>query len=155
MSSYTNSDDSAGAKKEALEEVALVMADWSLEFLDRMYDLFRAEGEQEKRGKSVGVASRHSSADAEQTRNVSRIVKECLGQVFAAMDNKTHRAGVTSVCLFLTEETLPFAAKNVASLCMAAAAARAEKDATLSSSEEKSVSAGLDAIVPILTADLT
>jgi hypothetical protein len=109
------------------DEANSAMADWVLSFLDRIYDLLRATGEREKSGKTAsGVASRHSSSDVEQARNFSRIVKECLAQVFCSMDEKIHKQAVRSVAQFLQEETLPSAAKDAAALCQAVCAARSD-----------------------------
>jgi hypothetical protein len=129
------------------EETNSAMADWVLGFLDRIYDLLRAAGEREKSGKTAsGVASRHSSSDVQQARNFSRIVKECLVQVYCSMDAQIHKQAVRSVARFLSEETLPSAAKDAAALCQAVCAAR--------SGPSGMVTDGLDSLVPVLTEDL-
>jgi hypothetical protein len=140
--------DEVGSETDTLyEETNAAMADWVLGFLDRMYDLLRAAGEREKSGKTAsGVASRHSSSDVQQARNFSRIVKECLHQVFSSMDEDIYKQAVRSVARFLSEETLPWAAKDAAALCQAACAARSGSNGT--------VYDGLGALVPVLTEDL-
>ena len=131
-----------------IEEAASALSDWVLEFLDRIYSLLRATGEREKAGKtSSGVASRHSSADVQQARNFSRVLKECLIQTFASMDDEIHKSAINSVVRFLVEETLPSAAKDASYLCQAAAAARMKNG--------KVVSPGLDALLPVLLDDLS
>lgn len=130
-----------------LEEASSALSDWVLEFLDRIYSLLRATGEREKAGKTAsGVASRHSSADVQQARNFSRVLKECLTQTFASMDDQTHKHAVKSVVRFLEEETLPQAAKDSSFLCLAVAAARVK--------DGKIQSPGLDALLPVLLDDL-
>lgn len=132
----------------ALEEAASAMSDWALEFLERVFGLLRASGEREKTGKNAsGVATRHSNADVHQARNFSRVLTECLLQLFAAMDDEVHKLAVRSVVRFLDEETLPSASKDSALLCTAVAAARIPRG-----QESRSVtSPGLDALVPLLT----
>jgi hypothetical protein len=125
-----------------VDEVASALSDWVLEFLDRIYTLLRATGEREKAGKFSGVANRHSSADVQQARNFSRVLKECLTQTFASMDDEIHKQAVQSVARFLEEETLPLAAKDASFLCLAVSAARMQNDEV--------VSPGLDALLPIL-----
>mmetsp|Transcript_4858 Transcript_4858/g.11567 ORF Transcript_4858/g.11567 Transcript_4858/m.11567 type:complete len:2224 (+) Transcript_4858:205-6876(+) len=130
-----------------LEEASSALSDWVLEFLDRIYSLLRATGEREKAGKTAsGVASRHSSADVQQARNFSRVLKECLTQTFASMDDETHKQAVKSVVRFLQEETLPQAAKDSSFLCLAVSAARVKNG--------EIVSPGLDALLPVLLDDL-
>lgn len=130
-----------------LEEASSALSDWVLEFLDRIYALLRATGEREKTGKNAsGVASRHSSADVQQARNFSRVLKECLTQTFASMDDETHKQAVKSVIRFLQEETLPQAAKDSSFLCLAVSAARVQNG--------EIVSPGLDALLPVLLDDL-
>ena len=132
-----------GLSEALLEETAAAMGDWVLAFLDRIYDLLRHTGEREKTGKTgSGVANRHSSSDVQQARNFSRVLRESLVQIFAAMDNEIHEMAVRSVVQFLEEETLPSAAKDAAGLCQAVAAARLVND--------KPTSPGLDALVPVL-----
>lgn len=141
--------DSKEEIEALLEETALVTSDWTLAFLDRIYLLLHAAGEQEKISKSGrGVASRHSSADVSQARNFSRVLKETLVQTFAAMDESTHVSAVQSVVRFLQEETLPFAAKDAAALCQSVSSVR--RSATKSGTSLYH-SPGLDALVPILT----
>ena len=107
-----------------MEEAISAMSDWSLEFLDRVFALLRASGEREKAGKRAsGVASRHSSADVHQARNFSRVLTECLMQLFSSMDDEIHQLSVRAVGRFLEEETLPSAAKDASLLCQAASAA--------------------------------
>ena len=130
-----------------IDEASSALSDWVLEFLERVYALLRATGEREKTGKnSSGVASRHSSADVQQARNFSRVLKECLLQTFASMDDEVHKLAVKSVVRFLSEETLPDAAKDTSFLCLSVAAARV-KDGNVSSP-------GLDALVPTLMDEL-
>ena len=131
-----------------LEEASSALSDWSLEFLERVFGLLRASGEREKNGKaSTGVASRHSSADVHQARNFSRVLTECLVQLFASMDDEVHKSAVRTVVRFIEEETLSFAAKDAAIICQAAAAARRVDDCVYSP--------GLDALVGTLTDNLT
>lgn len=130
-----------------LEEAVSAMSDWALEFLDRVFGLLRASGEREKAGKTTsGVATRHSTADVHQARNFSRVLTECLLQLFAAMDDQVHDLATRSVVRFLEEETLPSAAKDSSLLCQAVAAAR-ETNGVIQSP-------GLDALIPVLTDDL-
>ena len=93
------------------------MADWVLGFLDRIYyDLLRAAGKREKSGKNVaGVASRHSY--------FSRLIKDCLSQVFCSMDEMIYKQAVRLVSQFLSEEILTAAAKDAPALCQAVCAA--------------------------------
>jgi len=129
-----------------LRETQSAMEDWVLGFLDRVYDLLRVAGEREKAGKtSSGVASRHSSSDVAQARNFSRILQECLVQLFAAMDDKVHKQAVRSVAQFLSSETLPSASKDASFLCQAVCSARSGL------SDQTEQSPGLDALLPILT----
>jgi len=66
-------------EKVIMQEAMSAMGDWSLMFLDRIYELLRAAGEQEKLGKGHGgVGMRHTSADVAMTKNFSRIYKETL-----------------------------------------------------------------------------
>jgi len=130
-----------------VEEAALCMSEWSLAFLERIFGILRATGEQEKIGKSHGLASRHSSADASRTRNFSRVMKECLMQVFAVMDSKTFDSALRSVVAFLEGETLHMAAKDASALCEAIAAVRTDDD-------DSNCNPGLNVIVPLLTKDL-
>eukprot|EP00980_Cylindrotheca_fusiformis_P017401 scaffold5398_cov120-Cylindrotheca_fusiformis.AAC.3 len=130
-----------------LDEAASALSDWVLEFLDRIYALLRATGEREKAGKTAsGVANRHSSADVQQARNFSRVLKECLTQTFASMEDGIHKQAVKSVGRFLEEETLPSAAKDSSFLCLAVCAARTK--------DGEAVSPGLDVLLPILLDDL-
>ena len=131
-----------------IEEASSALSDWVLEFLERVFSLLRATGEREKTGKTAsGVATRHSSADVQQARNFSRVLKECLLQTFASMDDGVHQLAVKSIARFLSEETLPDAAKDASFLCLAVASARIKKDGTVSSP-------GMDALVPILMDEL-
>eukprot|EP00559_Dactyliosolen_fragilissimus_P000383 CAMPEP_0184873496 /NCGR_PEP_ID=MMETSP0580-20130426/41872_1 /TAXON_ID=1118495 /ORGANISM="Dactyliosolen fragilissimus" /LENGTH=2040 /DNA_ID=CAMNT_0027376407 /DNA_START=790 /DNA_END=6912 /DNA_ORIENTATION=- len=141
---------------DLLYETALLTSDWSLSFLERIYALYRAAGEHEKTGKSErGVARHHSSADADRSRNFSRILRETLLQVFAAMDDETHALSVTSVRRFLTEETLPFAAKDVSSLCEASCSLRIpNKNLEGKEPRQQFFNPGLNTLLPILARDL-
>ncbi|KAG7363158.1 proteasome-substrate-size regulator domain containing protein [Nitzschia inconspicua] len=130
-----------------VEEASSAMSDWVLEFLERVYALLRATGEREKTGKTAsGVANRHSSADVQQARNFSRVLKESLVQTFASMDDEVHGLAVKSVVRFLSEETLPDAAKDTSFLCLAVASARI-KDGII-------CSPGFDGLVPVLMDEL-
>ncbi|KAL3921481.1 MAG: hypothetical protein SGILL_002726 [Bacillariaceae sp.] len=130
-----------------VDEASSATSDWALEFLERVYALLRATGEREKTGKTAsGVANRHSSADVQQARNFSRVLKECLVQTFASMDDEVHMLAVKSVVRFLSEETLPDAAKDTSFLCAAVASARIK--------DEKVRSPGLDGLVPVLMDEL-
>lgn len=130
-----------------INEASSAMSDWVLEFLDRVFSLLRASGEREKAGKTAsGVASRHSSADVQQARNFSRVLKESLVQTFASMDAEVHALAVKSVARFLSEETLPEACKDASFLCLAVSSARF-KNGVVSSP-------GLDALMPVLMDDL-
>ena len=140
-------DDDTGLSELLLEETAAAMGDWVLAFLDRIFDLLRHTGEREKTGKTgSGVANRHSSSDVQQARNFSRVLKESLIQIFASMDDATHEMAVRSVVQFISEESLPSAAKDAAALCQAVAAARLV--------DGKESSPGLDALVPVLVENL-
>lgn len=131
-----------------MEEAMLAMADWSLAFLDRIYELLRAAGEQEKLGKGQGgTGMRHTSADVATTRNFSRILKETEIYLFAAMDDETFNAATRSLVTFFQEETLPFAVKDASLLCQAFCSTRF-------CDENMSCSPGLDALVPVLTENL-
>lgn len=130
-----------------IDEAASALSDWVLEFLERIYALLRATGEREKAGKTAsGVANRHSSADVQQARNFSRVLKECLTQTFASMDDEIHKSATSSVARFLSEETLPSAAKDTSFLCQAVAAARRKNGEV--------VSPGLDTLLPVLMDEL-
>lgn len=139
-----------------MEEVCSATSDWVLEFLDRIFTFLRASGEREKAGKtSSGVASRHSSVDVQQARNFSRVLKECLMQVFSAtVDEEVHMLAVRSVARFLREDTLPLAAKDASYLCQAVAGARNRPKSGNNTSSEEVYCPGLDTLVPILTDDL-
>eukprot|EP00986_Skeletonema_menzelii_P015974 scaffold13200_cov175-Skeletonema_menzelii.AAC.3 len=133
-----------------MEEAMLAMSDWSLAFLDRIYELLRATGEQEKVGKGhSGYGASHGSMDIAVTKNVSRIMKETLTYFFSSMDAQTYRSALRSVSRFLQEETLPFAVKDASLLCQAVCMTRFDlKDSSVDANP------GLDALVPILTEDL-
>ena len=133
-----------------MQEAMLAMSDWSLAFLDRVYELLRAAGEQEKLGKGHGgVAASHGSVDIAVTKNVSRIMKETLTYFFSSMDTETYNSALRSVSQFMEEETLPFAVKDASLLCQAVCMTRFDlKDSSVDTSP------GLDALVPILTEDL-
>ena len=118
------------------EEAGNAMADWSISFLDRIYGLFRAAGEQEKIGKSHRVATKRSSAaDVSRARHFTRILNECLRQFFAAMDDETLICAMNSVRCFLIDESHSLAVKYASALCESICAARAipnKKDANMS-----------------------
>lgn len=130
-------------------EAMSAMSDWALEFLERVFGLLRASGEREKTAKTTsGVASRHSSADVHTARNYSRVLKETLVQLFAAMDDEVHNVATRTVCNFLRDESHPAAAKDASLLCQAVAAARKDTKTNEISSP------GLDSLVNVLTDDL-
>jgi len=133
-----------------MQEAMLAMSDWSLAFLDRVYELLRATGEQEKLGKGhSGYAASHGSVDIAVAKNVSRIMKETLTYFFSSMDAETYRCALRSVSQFMEKETLPFAVKDASLLCQAVCMTRFNpKDSSADASP------GLDALVPILTEDL-
>ena len=137
-----------------MQEAMMAMSDWSLMFLDRVYDLMRNQGEQEKLGKGHGgVGLRHTSADVAMTKNFSRIMKETLIYFFAGMDETTYIAALRSVVKFFDEETLPFAVKDASLLCQAVCSTRFVVDGS-NNGGSIDRSPGLDALVPILTEDL-
>jgi len=130
-----------------IDEASSAMSDWALEFLDRVFSLLRASGEREKAGKTAsGVANRHSSADVQQARNFSRVLKETLIQAFSSMDDEVHALAVKSVARFLSEETLPEASKDASFLCLAVCSARMKEGSV--------ASPGLDALIPVLLDEL-
>lgn len=134
-------DLSLEEEEACLLEVGVTMSEWSLAFLDRVYDLLRATGEQEKTGKGHGYTSRiHSSSDALQTRMYSTVLKECLVQIFSVMDSETHKIALRSVKRFLESDTLPFAVKDASALCQAIVSA---------------FPASLDELLPFLTSNLS
>lgn len=148
----SDNDTSSDTHKLLMDEAAAAMDDWVLEFLDRIFTFLRASGEREKAGKtSSGVASRHSSVDVQQARNFSRVLQECLAQVFAALNGSVFALALRSVTRFFREDTLPWASKDASFVCQAVAGAR-----EIQTDDGKTVLAcpGLDAIVPILTDDL-
>jgi hypothetical protein len=148
----SDNDTSPETQRLLLEETAAAMDDWVLEFLDRIFTFLRASGEREKAGKtSSGVASRHSSVDVQQARNFSRVLQECLAQVFAALNESVFELAIRSVTRFFREDTLPWAAKDASFVCQAVSGAR-----RVQNNNEGALSAcpGLDALVPILTDDL-
>eukprot|EP00804_Cyclotella_cryptica_P029515 CCRYP_011313-RA/>CCRYP_011313-RA protein AED:0.03 eAED:0.02 QI:169/0.87/0.88/1/1/1/9/224/2315 len=130
-----------------MQEAMMAMSDWSLSFLDRIFELLRAAGEQEKHGKSYGPGSSHASSDVALAKNVSRILKETLTFFFASMDEETYSSALRYVTNFITEETLPLAVKDASILCQAVASTRVEQNGV-------DRSPGLDALVPILTENL-
>ncbi len=131
------------------EEASHAMADWSLSFLDRIYGLFRAAGEQEKVGKSHRVATKRSSAaDVSQARHFARILKECLRQFFASMDEVTFQSALTSVQGFLMEETHSLAVKYASALCESICSARAD------AKKNKNCSPGLGHLTLSLTSNM-
>lgn len=136
-----------------MQDAMNAMSDWSLMFLDRIYELLRAAVEQEKLGKGQGgTGMRHTSHDVAMAKNFSRIMKETLTYFFAAMDEKTYEAALRSVTRFLQEETLPFAAKDVALLCQALCSTRFVTGVNDEGGIDKSP--GFDALIPLLTEDL-
>jgi hypothetical protein len=138
---------------EMMQDAMNAMTDWSLMFLDRIYELLRAAGEQEKLGKGQGgTGMRHTSHDVAMTKNFSRIMKETLTYFFAAMDDKTYGAALQSVTRFLQEETLPFAAKDASLLCQALCSTRFDTGVNDVAGIDKSP--GLDALILILSEDL-
>ena len=129
------------------------MTDWSLMFLDRVYELLRATGEQEKLGKGQGgTGMLHTSSDVQTTKNFSRIMKETLIYFFSAMDDSTYSAALRSVTRFLQEETLPFAAKDAGLLCQALCSTRFATE--VNDYGGMDTNPGFDALVPILTENL-
>ena len=133
-----------------MEEAAYSLGDWVLLFLERIYDILRAAGEQEKTGKSHGIASRHSSADASDAKHFTMLLKQCLSQVFSAMDDTNFDLAARSVQTFLQSETLPLAVKYASILCEAVCATRSS-----SILNSKNCSAGLDILLPLLVRDLS
>ena len=102
-----------------LSDVGIIMSDWVLEFLDRLFGLFRAAGEREKRGNiGHGVASRHSKEDAYRYLAFSKALKESLHQIFSSADRSVYESIIRSLDGFL-DETVPHAAKDVSGLCEA------------------------------------
>ena len=144
--SYIISHDSSRLDS-LLIETKFAMGDWSLAFLEKIYDLMRATGEQEKRGKSYGVASSHSSADASQAKHFNSVLKQCLMQVIASMDDEYLELALRSVVVFLKSEVLPFAVKHASILSEAMCAARF-------SSRSHNTSPGLNRILPLLLNDI-
>lgn len=148
----SDNDTSPETHKLLMEEAATAMDDWVLEFLDRIFTFLRASGEREKAGKtSSGVASRHSSVDVQQARNFSRVLQECLGQVFAALNGPVFSLALNAVTRFFREDSLPWAAKDASFVSQAVAGAR---ESETDDGETVLACPGLDAIVPILTDDL-
>ena len=144
---------SAENMEALMQEAMLTMSDWSLAFLDRIYEILRAAGEQEKMGKGHGgVATRHSSVDVAQAKNFSRILKETLCYFFSSMDEDTFTSALRSVTTFLEEETLPHAAKDASLLCQAVASTRF--DISNSGDCVLDRNPGFDALVLVLTDDL-
>ena len=129
---------------EYTDEVGSVMSDWALEFLERIFGLLRGSGETEKASKRASGVAKHSSADVLQARNFCRVLKECMIQFFVSMDDETYQVALRQLVRFIEEETLPSANKEAACLCQAAAAMR-----------NKGHSPGLDALIPILTDDIS
>ena len=138
-----------------MQEAMMAMTEWSLMFLDRIYELMRAAGEQEKLGKGHGgTGSRHTAADVAMRKNVSRIMKETLVYFFSGMDEATYEAALRSVVKFFDEETLPFAVKDASLLCQAVCSTRFVVDKSSADGGRIDRSPGLDALVPVLTEDL-
>lgn len=131
-----------GSVESAIHESSFAASDWVLEFLDRVYMLLRAAGSKEKSSERNGV--RHGTSGVLQARNFSRVLKETLMQVFASIDNETFKMALRSICRFLEEETLPWAAKDCSILCEATAACR-----------DEGATSALDALVPVLCTDVT
>jgi hypothetical protein len=132
-----------------MQEAMMAMSDWTLSFLDRIFELFRAAGEQEKQ-KGYGVGSSHAAADVAMAKNVTRILKETLTFFFASMDEETYKNALRYVTNFISEETLPFAVKDASVLCQALSSTRFGQNGD----SVVDISPGLDALVPILTEDL-
>lgn len=132
-----------------IQDAMMAMNDWSLPFLDKIFELLRAAGEQEKH-KGFGVGSSHAALDVAQAKNVLRIMKETLTYFFAAMDDNTYETCLRYVTKFISEETLPFAVKDASMLCQAVASTRFGQIG----SSIVDISPGLNALVPILTEDL-
>ncbi len=130
-----------------LEEASFALGDWSLSFLERIYDVLRAAGEQEKIGKSVGIASKHSSADASDAKHFTLLLKQCISQVFSAMDDQIFLSAANSVASFIQSETLPLAVKYASILCESLCAARTDEDI-------RNHSPGLDLLLPCLVLNL-
>uniref|UniRef100_A0A7S3V8U0 Uncharacterized protein n=1 Tax=Chaetoceros debilis TaxID=122233 RepID=A0A7S3V8U0_9STRA len=147
MSCSMDKEDEQARLSNLMEETAYAMGDWSIAFLERLYDLFRAAGVQEKRGKSHGVASRHSSADASEAKHFMSLLKQCLFQVFSSMDDKNFELALRCVENFLISETLPMAVKYASILCEAVCAARMHQD-------NGNHSPGLISLLPQLAKDL-
>ena len=142
----------ACALDDLFDEAMAAMSDWSLSFLDRIFDLLRAAGEQEKLGRGHGgVGMRHTSADVAMTRNFQRIMKETLIYVFSGMDDETYGRALRRVVDFIAGETLPFAVKDASLLCQAVSSTRF---ASGNSPSYADASPGLDALVPVLVEDL-
>ncbi len=138
-----------------MEEAMCAMVDWSLMFLDRIYELLRAAGEQEKLGKGRGgVGMRHTSHDVAMAKNFSRIMKETLTYFFAAMNEQAYAAALHSVAHFLQEETLPFAVKDASLLCQAVCSTRFATESS-NNTDRIDHSPGFDTLAPILTEDLS
>ena len=146
--SYKTAHGEKEIMSNLLEEAAYALGDWSVSFLERIYDIFRAAGEQEKVGKSHGIASRHSSADASQARHFNLLLQQCLNQVFAAMDDRRFEFAARSVETFLQNEALPLASKYASILCEAVCAARKK-------GEHDNHSPGLEILLPCLSRGLT
>lgn len=143
----TSHDEEKERMSNLLEEAAYALGDWSVSFLERIYDIFRAAGEQEKVGKSHGIASRHSSADASQAKHFNLLLQQCLNQVFAAMDGTRFESAARSVEIFLRNEALPLASKYASILCEAVCATRIKGDCG-------DHSPGLDILLPCLSQGL-
>jgi len=149
----TNLDGPDVDADTSMREAMLTMSDWSLAFLDRVYEILRAAGEQEKVGKGhSGVASRHTSVDVAQAKNFSRIMKETLCYFFSSMDDETFVSALRSVTKFLEEETLPHAAKDASLLCQAVASTRFDLSGNGDCVTDKNP--GFDALMSVLAEDL-
>jgi len=142
-----SSDDQVTRLSDLFKEAQFALEDWLISFLERIYDIFRSAGEQEKVGKSFGIATRHSSADASQAKHFNMILKQCLFQVFASLDDKNFETAVRSVESFLRNESLPLASKFSQILCEAVCAIRSCDDGRYHSP-------GLDILIPCLTENL-
>jgi hypothetical protein len=142
-----NNDEQITRLSELLKEAEYALGDWLVSFLERIYDIFRSAGEQEKVGKSYGIASRHSSADASQAKHFNMILKQCLFQVFASMDDHNFETALRSVESFLRNESLPLASKFSSILCEAVCAIRSCDNGGYHSP-------GLDVLLPCLTENL-
>ena len=140
--------------RENLFEASMVLGDWSTVFLARIHDLMRSAGKLEKVSKDhLGASVRHSASDANQAKSFSRLLLSCMIHLFLAMDDATHKKAVESVCQFISSETLPFSAKDVASLCTAACFGGGNH-VSVYKGRNSNCFDSFDTLVPFLTKDL-